>query len=184
MIQKMKKRLTISSFDTIEIQRQLSEGKLKERGRELLQKRLLMTYFESYVNLDKKDATVICSRDTISDRAIDQLNNEVIDFIVREYQIPESKIITYFRTQFITAINNKTIEFPKSSIIQPTIECGGEGENSEPATIVVHNVDTQTPQSLFQADKELKEKMDNMFDLRDTELQKVGRSVELRACWV
>ena len=49
MIQKMKKRLTISSFDTIEIQRQLSEGKLKERGRELLQKRLLMTYFESYV---------------------------------------------------------------------------------------------------------------------------------------
>lgn len=161
----MKKRQVISTFEAQELQNQINHCK-HERARKLLESRLRKTYMESFVDLDKKEATVLCMENHLSDKSKEHLQYDIIDYIIREYQIDISNIKVYTQAVFSAALESGT-PFPKSSIIKPEIV----GDSDEmPITLV-----NDRPEA--QSNPDIRERVDSFLDLKDNTLQKLGFEV-------
>ena len=103
MQQEMKHRQVIATFEVQELQKQINRCK-HERTKKLLESRIRTTYMESYVDLEKKEAIVLCMENQLSDNAEEHLKSDIIDYIVREYQIKIDKIKVHTRDAFSAAL--------------------------------------------------------------------------------
>lgn len=156
----MKTRHVITTFEVHEIQKQLNKTKHK-KARELLESRLKSTYLESYVDLEKKKATLICNRDYASDKVKENIN-EMCKEILDNY--PQIKIVdVYGYTELIKAGKNG-MEFPKSSVLQPELE----NDNNSIPSFVINGIDE------IHCDKDTREDAQIFMDLKDNTLQKLG----------
>jgi hypothetical protein len=72
----MKKRQIIHTFEAKEIQHQINECK-HDRARKLLDSRLRSTYMDSYVDLERKKATVLIMKDYLSAKAKEHLKYDI-----------------------------------------------------------------------------------------------------------
>jgi hypothetical protein len=181
----MKHRQTIHTFEAQELQSKINKSK-HERARKILQSKLLTTYMESYVDLENKTAIVLLfnpgpDRKTyyktlyLTDDNIRCYNENVADFIMREYQISPDNIHVYSFSELKKALANGELkEFPKSSISRPATESEPENDTELPV-IMVSDEDNNTGQkSLAQSSQEIKQEAETMFDLRDSNLVKLG----------
>src|SRR5215217_2525315 len=114
----MKRRNIISTYEAADIQKQLNRTK-HEKARKLLESHLKSTYLESYVDLDKNKAILICNRDYASDKVKENINEMCKEILTKYPQIDIVDVYGY--TEFINAGKNG-MEFPKSSIIRPEVE--------------------------------------------------------------
>jgi hypothetical protein len=102
----------------------------------------------------------------LSDKSKEHLQYDIIDYIIREYQIDISNIKVYTQAVFSAALESGT-PFPKSSIIKPEIV----GDSDEmPITLV-----NDRPEA--QSNPDIRERVDSFLDLKDNTLQKLGFEV-------
>lgn len=157
----MKKRTTIATFEAKEIQDQINRTK-HERGRQLLESKLKSTYLESYVDLQVKKAVIICTRDYITDKVKEELE-DIVKCTMTDYQI--EKVDWYGYSELVKAVKGGEMEFPpKSSIIQPEIAESG----NEMPSIIVNGIDE------IHCDADTKKDVQTLYDLKDSILQKLG----------
>lgn len=182
---RLKSREIIVTPEALDIQNKINRSKHR-RAIQLFESKLLTNYFESYVDLDKKSAIVLCftygpEKKTyyedlkLTDKTIKCLNENVIDFIVREYQIPADQIVLYTYDALKKAVESgKLKKWPRSSVIQP--EIAYDNVDNSLLNIVITNVEIKALTSLSQKDGQTKQNVETVFDLRDKTLDKIGRS--------
>jgi hypothetical protein len=157
----MKKRTTIATFEAKEVQDQINRTK-HERGRELLEAKLKTTYLESFVDLQKKKGVIICTRDYVTDKVTEALE-DMVKCTMADYQV--EKVDWYGYSELVKAVKGGEMEFPpKSSIMQPEIE----DTSNEIPSVIVNGIDE------IHCDAETRKDVQTLYDLKDSALQKMG----------
>lgn len=156
----MKNREFILTFDAEAIQKQINNCK-HERAKKLLESRLVRTYMESYIDLEKKKATIIIGKNNVSNNAREYLK-EMGDKVMHDYKIEHIDVYTY--SKFYQLLKSGKIEFPKSSIIRPKLE---NDENTIPQVMIDGVSD-------IYSDTETRSRVEILYDVKDDTLQKMG----------
>jgi|SRR5215207_2612626 len=163
----MKKRWVIATLEAHELQKQINKTK-HERGRKLLESRITKTYLESWVDLDNKEAILVCAKDYVSDKVKGEIDDMCKSILTSYSQI--KKVDVYGYSAVIETVENGEMKFPpKSSIIQPEIVSA----NDNIPSIIINGIDE------IHCDKETREDTQTFFDLRDSTLQQMGREPTL-----
>jgi hypothetical protein len=130
----MKRRHVVASIDAANIQAQI-DGCKHKRGRELLERRLLRMYLESYVDLEKNKAVILAVGDYQSERVGEQLH-KMVNNCMHDYP-SITRVDAYGYEEAIQALKSGKLEWPKSSIIQPEIE----GEANQPLQVYINGIE-------------------------------------------
>lgn len=159
---KTKRRKFISTPEALELQKRINSTK-HERARKLLESHITRTYVESWVDLDNNKAILLCAKDRVSGIVKGQIEDMAQSIMNTYSQIERVDLYGYSET--MKAIESGELKFPlKSSVIHP--ETVGESNNIP--SMVVNDTNE------MQYDKDTKEDVEKLFDLRDNAFQKMG----------
>ena len=164
----MKPRKVMMTFDAMEIHKQLANVKHK-RGQQLLRSKLVSTYIESFVDLEKKRSFIMTLND-VSTKKIWEAIDEMVKHIITTYGIKEVKV--YGEKEFTEEYKSGRLEWYLSSIIRPEIE----GTQNDIPSVVYDLGNGFVTQDPLELDKESKEKADLFFDVQDSTVRSFGLS--------
>jgi hypothetical protein len=158
----MKRRKFIATRDAFELQKRISASE-DERRRKMLESSFTKTYLESWVNLDNNKATLLCTKDRVSDVVKGHIEDMVKSIMITYSKIDRVNIYGYSET--IKSIKSGELKFAlKSSIIRPKIV----GESSDIPLMIANDINK------IQYDKDTEENVGTFLDLRDNIFQKMG----------